>query len=110
MGMDNRFYLLDMSRSFPPEASSVTSHLDDIHGDGTIVLIKLLDTASQTFTFTKGTVHRAYPHGRCYDILFDDGSIARRFPAHLIQKKSMSIFWRLLRYCRCGDVALCVYI
>lgn len=102
IGLDNRFYLLDLSRTFPPEAPSVTQHLDDLYEDGTIVLLKLLDplshqTNTERWIYMNGTVHRAYSHGRYYDILFEDGSIVRRFPVSNISRKSLSIFWRLLR-------------
>jgi len=98
VGMDNRFYLLDMSRTFPPESPTLTTHLDDLYEDGSIVLIRVYDPNFPSRAIhMNGTVHRAYSHGRFYDILFEDGSVAHRFPASRIQRKSLSIFWRLLR-------------
>jgi hypothetical protein len=107
IGLDNRFYLLDLSRSFPPEAPSMTQHLDDLYEDGSIVLVKFLDPLSVTqegrgegcterWIYMNGTVNRAYSHGRHYDILFEDGSIVKNFPVSKILRKNLSIFWRLL--------------
>jgi hypothetical protein len=103
IGLDNRLYLLDLSRSFPPEAPSVTQHLDDLYEDGSIVLVKFLDplsaqTGSERWVYLNGTVNRAYSHGRYYDILFQDGSIAKNFPVSNIFRKNLSIFWRHLRF------------
>lgn len=109
IGLDNRFYLLDLSRSFPPEAPSMTQHLDDLYEDGSIVLVKFLDPLSVTqegrgegcterWIYMNGTVNRAYSHGRHYDILFEDGSIVKNFPVSKILRKNLSIFWRLLRF------------
>lgn len=98
VGLDNRFYLLDLARTFPPEAPTVTRHLQDVFEDGTIVLIKTPDPENPSnVIFTKGSVHRAYSHGSFYDILFDDGSIGYKIPSTKIQSRSLSIFWRLLR-------------
>ena len=99
VGLDNRMYLLDLARTFPPEAPSATKHLDDVYGDGTTVLIKTQDPNNPSnFIFTKGTVLRAYAHGSFYDILFEDGSVGLKIPSTKIQSKSLSIFWRLLRF------------
>lgn len=95
VGLDNRFYLLDLARTFPPEAPSVTQHLDDLYEDGSIVLVKYFDNGG--WVYRNATVNRAYSHGRYYDILHDDGSIVKRFPVSMIMKKKLSIFWRLLR-------------
>mmetsp|Transcript_22531 Transcript_22531/g.32926 ORF Transcript_22531/g.32926 Transcript_22531/m.32926 type:complete len:1011 (+) Transcript_22531:60-3092(+) len=97
IGMDNRIYLLDLSRTFPPEAPSCTRHLDDIYEDGSIVQVRMLDSETGGATYIKGTVHRACSHGDYYDILFADGTIIHRVPASDIKSRSLSIFWRLLR-------------
>jgi hypothetical protein len=113
IGLDNRFYLLDLSRTFPPEAPSMTQHLDDLYEDGSIVLVKFLDplsvqegggatgtgtgTGTERWIYMNGTVNRAYSHGRYYDILFEDGSIVKNFPVSMILRKTLSIFWRMLR-------------
>jgi hypothetical protein len=98
LGLDNRFYLLDLARTFPPEAPTSTKHLNDVYGDGTIVLIRAPDPSNPSnVIFIKGSVHRAYAHGSFYDILFEDGSIGNKIPSTKIQSKSLSIFWRLLR-------------
>lgn len=98
IGLDNRCYLLDLARTFPPEAPTVTTHLNDVYGDGTIVLIKTPDPNNPSnIIYTKGSVHRAYPHGHFYDILFEDGSIGHKIPSTKIQSRNLSIFWRLLR-------------
>jgi hypothetical protein len=61
IGMDGRFYLLDLSRSFPPEAPTAVKHMDDIFEDGSIVLVRTKDPEhSSAFTYTKGTVNRAH--------------------------------------------------
>lgn len=39
LGMDGRYYLLDMARAFPPEAPQATPHLDDIIADGCEVVV-----------------------------------------------------------------------
>ena len=80
----------------------MTQHLDDIYEDGSIVLVKFLDPLSvqegtERWIYMNGTVHRAYSHGRHYDILFEDGSIVKNFPVSKILRKNLSIFWRLLR-------------
>lgn len=98
VGMDNRFYLLDLARSFPPEAPAVTSHLSDLFADGSTVRISVPNPKKAgEFIHTLGTVQKAYSHRRHYDILFADGSVVRKFPANRIHGLSLSIFWRLLR-------------
>lgn len=99
VGMDGRFYLLDMSRSFPPEAPTAAKHLDDIFEDGSIVLVRTQDPENDSaFSYTKGTVNRAHANGTYYDVLFPDGSLAKRIPSSQLQSRKLSIFWRLLRY------------
>lgn len=93
--MDGRYYLIDLSRTFPPEAPMCTAHLNDLLEDGTMVLIRISHEDGDMYV--KGTVHRAYIHGKAYDILFEDGSIGHHIPLSNIVSKSLSVFWRLLR-------------
>lgn len=98
IGMDNRYYLLDLSRSFPPESPSQTKHLSDLLADGSEVIVRIPDPNHHNeFHNTKGTVHKAYITGDKYDILFEDGSVGVGIPASHIQSKCLSVFWRLLR-------------
>jgi hypothetical protein len=95
--MDGRYYLLDLARTFPPEAPMCTKHLDDLLEDGTSVLIRIMGDNGELL-YVKGVVHKAYLNGKVYDILFEDGSIGHYIPIANIQSKSLSVFWRLLRY------------
>lgn len=80
----------------------MTEHLDDLYEDGSIVLVKFLDPLSsqdgvERWIYMNATVNRAYSHGRYYDILFENGTIVKKFPVSKILRKNLSIFWRLLR-------------
>jgi hypothetical protein len=48
LGMDGRFYLLDMARAFPPEAPSEATHLRDVIADGSQVSVQLFNKATGT--------------------------------------------------------------
>ena len=98
MGMDGRFYVLDLSRAFPPEAPTASTHTDAILGDGTTVLVKVQNPSNPLdFAYMKGIVNRAFSNGQYYDILFPDGSVAPRVPVAQLTSRKLSIFWRLLR-------------
>ena len=92
IGMDNRFYLLDLSRTFPPESPIYTQHLNVVYPDGANVNI-----VTDSNEIIKATVHKAYPHGQYYDLIFDDGTIVHKCAAESIQHKGLSIYWRFLR-------------
>mmetsp|Transcript_9515 Transcript_9515/g.17842 ORF Transcript_9515/g.17842 Transcript_9515/m.17842 type:complete len:990 (+) Transcript_9515:148-3117(+) len=118
IGLDNRLYLLDLSRTFPPESPAHTKHLSDLFPDGSRVMIEVPQDfvpnspsknglpfahgsggpgALPTHKMMSATVHNAYAHGEFYDLLFEDGSIVQKFPASMMHSKGVSIFWRFLR-------------
>jgi hypothetical protein len=116
VGMDNRLYLLDLSRTFPPESPAYTKHLSDIYPDGSRVQISiptgselktpvkqelsssgLMTPPPTSYTKMTATVHNAYSHGEFYDLLFEDGSIVHKFPSNRVYNKGVSIYWRFLR-------------
>jgi hypothetical protein len=118
VGRDNRLYLLDLSRTFPPESPRHTRHLSDIFSDGSRVLIEVpvgtepktptkkemllspgarMNPQQAPYKMMSATVHNAYAHGEFYDLLFEDGSIVHKFPACRVHSKGVSIYWRFLR-------------
>lgn len=104
IGLDNKLYLLDLSRTFPPESPAHTKHLSDIFPDGSRVMIEVPaepmsgGAPTSQYKMLNATVHNAYAHGEYYDLLFEDGSIVHKFPANRIHSKGVSIYWRFLRY------------
>ena len=122
VGLDNKLYLLDLSRTFPPECPTHTKHLSDVYPDGARVVIEVplgetlqtptkekpgmsgsgsgsgpKATHTHSYTMLSATVHNAYEHGEFYDLLFEDGSIVHKFPASRMRNKGLSIYWRFLR-------------
>lgn len=101
IGMDGRYYMLDLARSFPPESIAATEHLSDLHEDGTSVLVFI---PSCTFAGKEvpskvlmGTVYKAYINGKYYDVLLETGKVLFKHPSEYIKARTLSIFWRLLR-------------
>lgn len=101
IGMDGRYYLLDLARSFPPESTVATEHLSDLHEDGTSVLVFIppvkngdKEVPSKVLT---GSIYKAYVGGSAYDILLESGKILWKHPSQYIKARKLSIFWRLLR-------------
>lgn len=102
IGMDGRYYMLDLARAFPPEALSATIHLTDLHENGTSVLVFIpsfhVGDAAVPSKVVMGTIYKAYLHGKFYDILLENGNVIFRHPSEFIRARTLSIFWRLLRY------------
>src|SRR3546814_655194 len=96
-GMDGRYYLLDLARAFPPEATQATPHLDDIIPDNCEVVVPRFDPVNQKVDISVGHVNKAYPDGLRYDILFPDGTVVRKMPADYVRNNRLSVFWRLMR-------------
>ena len=102
IGMDGRYYMLDLARSFPPESVEATEHLSDLHEDGTSVLVFIppctIGDKDMPSKVLMGTIYKAYMEGKAYDILLETGKVLWRHPTEYIRARTLSIFWRLLRY------------
>lgn len=99
--MDGRYYMLDLARSFPPEALTATAHLSDLLEDGTSVLVFIppcvIGGEQKPSKVLMGTIYKAYIEGKSYDILLETGKVLWRHPVEFIRARTLSIFWRLLR-------------
>lgn len=100
--MDGRYYMLDLARSFPPESVTATQHLADLHEDATSVLVFIPPSSvggqEVSSKVLMGTIYKAYVEGKFYDILLETGKVLFRHPSEYIRARTLSIFWRLLRY------------
>ena len=101
IGKDSKFYLLDLSRTFPPESPKHTDHLHDIYPDGSCVKVNVTTESTEQSSkmpyLKNATVHKAYAHGDYYHLICEDGTIIEKCPAEKIIFKRLSIYCRSLR-------------
>ncbi|CAM9490420.1 unnamed protein product [Pylaiella littoralis] len=91
-GTDSRMYLLDLARAFPPEDPDATPHLSGMLSVSAKVIVRKEGQKAKA-----GTVTKAHDTLVDYDILYQDGTMEKATPAHLLRDLRLFIFYRLLR-------------
>ena len=93
MGKDKLFYLLDLSRTFPPESPQYTKHLSNIHLEGSTVYVLFDDETKHE----KATVQKSCSNGKFYHVIRENGTVMKWCPSERIGSYDTSYFWRFLR-------------
>eukprot|EP00752_Nemacystus_decipiens_P012980 g11486.t1 len=101
---DHRYYLLDFSRSFPPESPYKVDHLSKILSDGTPVHVN--DHNGGGHAPREGVISAASFDNRVnelqkrhitYTVRFDSTKTEEDVPATRVADRHLSIYWRMLR-------------